>query len=464
MDISAPEFYALIGITLVIGALIGVLFWRWRSDQGPLLATLEERLQAREQRLAEAAEINRQLQQQLGESSETVSTYREKVSHLETTLEQERRQHNEKITLLNSAREQMTLEFKQLASDILEDKSQRFTATNRDSIREILKPLNEKIVQFEKKVEETYDRESKARFSLENEIRKLHEANVRISSEADNLTRALKGESRTQGTWGEVILESILEKSGLVKGREYETQSSLKGEGGSRLQPDVVIHLPDDKHVVIDAKVSLKAYEQYSSSEDESQRAQYLRQHIQSIRQHVKGLSDKEYHNLLDLKSLDFVLLFMPVEAAFTAAVQNDDSLFGEAFEKNIMLVGPSTLLATLRTIQNIWRHENQNRNALEIAQRAGWLYDKFVAFVQDLEDIGSKIDATQASYDRAHNKLTSGRGNLINRVETLKKLGARASKQHQERLLAKARDDDDIQADPDTQDPDEEETGSDGS
>jgi len=459
MDISAAEFYALIGVTLTIGVLIGVLFWRWRADQGPLVATLEERIEAREQRLAEAAETIAQLQRQFDQLTEANSTFREKISRLEATLDQERRQHNEKISLLTNAREQMTLEFKQLASDILEDKSKRFTVSNRESISEILKPLNEKITQFEKKVEDTYDRESKARFSLESEIRKLHELNVRISSDADNLTRALKGESRTQGTWGEVILESILEKSGLVKGREYETQTSLKGEGGSRVQPDVVVHLPDEKHVVIDAKVSLKAYEQYCSSEDGSERAQFLRQHIQSIRQHVKGLSDKEYHNLADLKSLDFVLLFMPVEAAFTAAVQNDDALFSEAFEKNIMLVGPSTLLATLRTIQNIWRHENQNRNALEIAQRAGRLYDKFVAFVQDLEDIGTKIDASQASYDRAHNKLTSGRGNLINRVETLKKLGARASKQHQERLLASSIDDEDTDpasdVDDDENDPD---------
>ncbi len=444
MDISAPMLFVLAGAATLTGGLIGILLWRWRADQGPMLAALEERLTARDQSLAQAAESEQQLKLQVASLTEAAGKYRERISELETTLDQERRRHEEKLALLSSAREQMTLEFKQLAGEILEDKSRRFTVTNRDSISEILKPLNEKIAQFEKKVEDTYDRESKVRFSLENEIRKLHELNIRISTDADNLTRALKGESKTQGTWGEVILESILDKSGLVKGREYDTQSSYRSESGSRQQPDVIVHLPDNKHVVIDAKVSLKAYEQYCSSDDEAERAQCLRQHIQSVRQHVKGLSEKEYQNLTGLKSLDFVLLFMPVEAAFTSAVQHDDNLFNEAFEKNILLVGPSTLLATLRTIQNIWRTEYQNRNALEIAKRAGLLYDKFVNFVQDLEDIGNRIDATQASYDKAHNKLSSGRGNLISRVEKLKSLGARASKQHDAHLLARAQGDDD--------------------
>src|SRR5690606_15297613 len=353
-----------------------------------------------------------QLRQELAALAEANTRHREQISQLQTTLEQERLQNAEKLSLLNDARERMTLEFKTLASDILEDKSRRFTASNRDSIGEILKPLNEKIQLFEKKVEETYQRESNERFSLTNEIRRLQELNVRISEDAINLTNALKGENKTQGTWGEVILESILERSGLVKGREYDVQVSLKGDGGSRLQPDVIVRLPDNKHVIIDSKVSLKSYEAYCSEEDETRREECLRQHLQSLRQHIKSLNLKEYQNLTGINSLDFVFLFMPIEAAFSVARRHVPEMFSVAFEKNIVLVGPSTLLATLRTIQNIWRHEYQKRNAIEIASSAGKLYDKFVAFASDLEEIGARIDATQKSYDKAHNKLTSGRGN----------------------------------------------------
>ncbi|OGT70569.1 MAG: hypothetical protein A3H44_15540 [Gammaproteobacteria bacterium RIFCSPLOWO2_02_FULL_57_10] len=434
-----PVLVALATLAVILAAFCILLYVRRPPDHSGTIAVLEERLQARQMEIDNQSQRLKVLQEEAAALSESSTRYREQITQLQTTLDQERRLTAEKLTLLNDSREQMTLQFKAIANEILEDKSQKFTASNRDNINEILKPLNEKIQHFEKKVEETYDRESKERFSLAREIRSLQELNVRISEDAINLTNALKGESKTQGTWGEVILESILEKSGLVKGREYETQLSLKAEDGSRSQPDVVVHMPENKHIIIDAKVSLKAYEAYCSEDDAERRSELLRQHVQSVRAHVKSLSSKEYQNLMELNSLDFVLLFMPVEAAFSVAVQEDGALFTAAFEKNIILVGPSTLLATLRTIQNIWRYEHQSQNAIEIANSAGALYDKFVAFVLDLEEIGNRIEATQKSFDKAHNKLISGKGNLVTRIEKLKLLGARASKKHAEKVLARA-------------------------
>jgi DNA recombination protein RmuC len=434
-----PETIAFAAIAALLGLVALLQYLRRPVDQSEQLAVLEERLGAKTMELAERGARVQALESELSALAETGVRHREQIAQLQTLIEQERKQTDEKLVLLNNSREQMTLEFKTIASEILEDKSKRFTASNKESIAEILRPLNDKIQLFEKKVDETYDREAKERFSLAREIRSLQELNVRISEDAVNLTNALKGESKTQGTWGEVILETILEKSGLVKGREYETQVSLKAEDGSRAQPDVIVHMPENKHVIIDAKVSLKAYEAYCSEDNAERRGELLKQHVASVKNHVKTLSSKDYQNLMSLNSLDFVLLFMPVEAAFSVAVQADGSMFTDAFEKNIILVGPSTLLATLRTIQNIWRYEQQSQNAIEIANSAGLLYDKFVAFVSDLDEIGGRIDATRKSFDRAHNKLVSGRGNLLGRVEKLKTLGARASKKHAEHLLAQA-------------------------
>jgi DNA recombination protein RmuC len=434
-----PEWLAIAAIALSTGIVCVLVVLRRPADLSGTVAMLEERVSSRQAELDLKTSRLATVEADIALLQENISRYREQIAHLQTTLEQERRQAAEKLALLNDSREQMTLQFKAIAADILEDKSRRFTASNKESIGEILRPLSEKIQHFEKKVEETYDKEAKERFSLASEIRNLQALNARISEDAVNLTNALKGESKTQGTWGEVILETILEKSGLVKGREYQTQVSLKSEDGSRSQPDVIVHMPENKHIIIDAKVSLKAYEAFCSEHDPERREECLRLHVQSVRNHVKTLSSKDYQNLLSLNSLDFVLLFMPVEAAFSVAVQQDGELFTSAFDKNIILVGPSTLLATLRTIQNIWRYEHQNQNALEIASSAGALYDKFVAFAGDLEEIGQRIEATQKSYDKAHNKLASGKGNLVTRIENLKKLGARASKKHSEQLLAKA-------------------------
>jgi len=425
---------------LVLSVLVTYLLVNARVSKREMeLAALTERLQGKVEELtALQGEISLFEQQTSGLNADNTHL-REQVVRLQSELGNEREKSAEKLSLLEGARDQMTLQFKQLASDILEDKSKRFTRSNEENIAQILKPLQEKIQHFEKRVEETYDRESKERFSLAREIKNLQELNARISEDAINLTNALKGDNKAQGTWGEMILESILEKSGLVKGREYEVQVSMKSSDGSRSQPDVVVHMPESKDMVIDAKVSLKAYEAYCSEDDEDKTAELLKQHIQSIRTHVKLLAAKDYQHLESLNSLDFILLFMPIEAAFSIAAQHDNELFISAFEKNIIIVGPSTLLTTLRTVQNLWRMAQQNQNALEIANRAGALYDKFVGFVDDLQDVGGKLDAAQRSYDRAHNKLQTGRGNLISRTENLKKLGAKATKQHAKEVLQSA-------------------------
>lgn len=399
------------------------------KNSGKSSHVLEERLQFRQQENERLEEQLNKSHIDLGEANEKIASLREAVSRLETQLDEERSQGKEKLQLLENAREKMSLEFKNLANEILDKKGRDFTENNKENMESILKPLRERIQQFEKKVEETYDRESKERFSLAKEIKSLQELNNQISEDAINLTNALKGESKTQGNWGEFVLERLLEESGLRKGSEYAIQVSLKTESGGNRQPDVIVHLPESKDVIIDSKVSLKAYEQYYSEDDADKKAKALKEHIQSIRNHIRDLSKKDYQNLESVRTLDFIIMFLPVEAAFALAVQHDQSLFTEAFDKNIALVGPTTLMATLRTIQNIWRYEHQNKNALEIASRAGALYDKFVLFASDLEDIGKRLDQTQESYDSAHKRLTSGRGNLVSRVEQLKTLGARASK-----------------------------------
>ncbi len=264
-----------------------------------------------------------------------------------------------------------------------------------------------------------------------------------MTKEANNLTRALKGDSKTQGNWGEFILESILEKSGLVKDREYTIQTSIKNDEGKLLRPDVIINLPENKSMVIDSKVSLTAYEQYVSSEDDAERIKYLSDHVVSVKNHMKRLSPKEYQNLYGLQSLDFVLMFIPIEPAFAAAVQSDSNIFYEAFEKNIVIVSPTTLLATLRTISSLWKQEKQNRNAIEIAKQSGELYDKFVGFMEDLVSIGNNLKQTKDNYDKAMNKLVEGRGNLVKRVENIKQLGAKATKSLPNSLLDRAEDDD---------------------
>lgn len=342
---------------------------------------------------------------------------------------------NQKAELEN-LQKKFTTEFENIANRILKQNSQEFTIVNQKNIGDILNPLKEKILTFEKKVEDTYQKGIKDQTDLKAELKKLYDLNFKISEEANNLTRALKSDSKKQGNWGEVILERVLERSGLVKGQEYKTQETARNEAGDMIRPDVVVNLPDNKHIIIDSKVSLVAYEAFINDEDQDKRDIYLKQHIDSIRNHVKGLSEKNYPNASLFDTPDFVLLFMPIESAFSAAIQADVELFNYAWEKKIVMVSPTTLLATLRTIASIWKHEKQTQNAMEIASQGGALYDKFVGFLKDLEDLGLQISRTGKTYDEARRKLADGSGNIIKRVENLKKLGAKTTKSIPETFL----------------------------
>ena len=337
---------------------------------------------------------------------------------------------------MEELQKKFTIEFENIAHKILKQNSQEFTQVNQKNISEILIPLREKIQLFEKKVEDTYEKGLKDQTDLKAELKKLHDLNMKISDEANNLTRALKGDVKKQGNWGEVILERILERSGLTEGREYEKQFSVMAENGSRLQPDVVIHLPDQKHIIVDSKVSLVAYERLVNSADEADRQKHVKDHLLSIKSHIKLLSDKHYQHAQGLNSPDFVLLFVPIESSFSVAIEADQDLFSYAWDNKVVIVSPSTLLATLRTIASIWQQENQTRNAMEIARQGGALYDKFVNFIADLEKIGNNIDQTRRNYDLAMNKLNDGRGNLIRSAEKLRELGAKASKELPQKYL----------------------------
>jgi len=357
-----------------------------------------------------------------------------------TTFQVENKNLQEKFDAykkeVDELRTKFTLEFENVAAKILKQNTEDFTAKNQKNIGEILNPLKEKIDLFEKKVTDTYEKGLKDQTDLRAELKKLHELNTKISEEASNLTRALKTDSKKQGNWGELVLERVLERSGLVKGQEYHTQYSDRNEEGDLIRPDVVVILPDEKHIIIDAKVSLVDYEKFVNAEDEEKGQKFLKGHVDSIKEHVKSLSEKSYQQASKLDVPDFVLLFMPMESAFSIAIQKDPGLFNFAWDRKIVIVSPTTLLATLKTVESIWKHEKQTQNALEIARQGGNLYDKFVLFMEDLEKIGKQISATQRTYDDAHKKLASGSGNIIRRISLLKELGAKASKDIPQHLL----------------------------
>ena len=352
---------------------------------------------------------------------------REENARLLSALNLERRQADEKLKLLAEAKAALAEQFQNLANRIFEEKGEKLMQQNVANLDALLKPLGERLKEFQVRVEETYDKESKQRFSLQNEIQKLVEANARMSVDALNLTNALKGDSKTQGAWGEMVLERVLEASGLQKGREYEIQVTLDAEGG-KARPDVIIRLPESKHVVVDSKVSLTAYEAYCSAEDEATKKRELARHIDSIRAHVKGLADKNYQSLYGIRTPDFVLMFIPLEPAFALAGGKSD-LFDEAFARSVMIVSPTTLVIALRTIASIWRYEYQNRNAQELVRQCTALYEKFVGFVSDVEEVGRRLEAAQVSYGDAYDKLTRGRGNLIRQVERIRELGLKPGK-----------------------------------
>lgn len=369
------------------------------------------------------------------------------LAALKTLLDAERSQAEEKLALLNEAKEALSNQFKTLANEILEEKAKRFTEQNQTNIGQLLEPLKTKLNEFQGKVEEVYVNEGKDRTALAEQVRQLMELNQSLSQDAKNLTRALKGSSKAQGNWGELILERVLEASGLRKGEEYDVQESHTREDGSRAQPDVVVHLPEERHLVVDAKVSLTAYEDFATAEEEGDRQSATKRHLDSVRSHIKGLSDKNYQALYGLKSLDFVLMFVPIEPAFMLAVTHDRELFMDAWKKNVLLVSPSTLLFVVRTVAHLWRQEAQNRNAQDIAKRGAELYDKLVGFVEDLETLGTRLKQAQKEYDAAHNKLTGGRGNVIRQAEMLKDLGVKPTKTLPPALIEAAADDEPLPA-----------------
>ena len=439
---NSPTIIAFFVLTAV---LIGLLVWALRQSQQLKLVELSsrEKLLAREVELGNAIQSLHDLEKQSAALSVELQSLREHKAKLETGLEMEKIQHTKDLAFLNESKDKMGEAFENIANKIFDDKSKKLIDNNKESLSIVLNPLQDKIRQFEKRVEDTYDKESKERFSLAREIKQLQEMNMQISEDAVNLTNALKGDNKAQGSWGEMILETLLENSGLVKGREYEVQVSLQSTEGGKFQPDVVVHLPESRDIIIDSKVSLKAWDAYCSTDDMDNKAGFLKQHVQSVRSHVKGLSDKDYQNLRGISTLDYVFLFMPIDAAYSVAIQNDPSLSQYAFEKNIVFVSPTMLLTTLKLAQNLWRLDQQNQNAVEIAEKAGALYDKFVNFVTDLEDVGARIDSSKKSYEKAHNKLRSGTGNLIRRVEDLKTLGAKTSKKLEHEALLKGTEED---------------------
>jgi DNA recombination protein RmuC len=423
-----------------IGAYIGMTISKLKSKseqstlqerQNQLSLTIEELKQNLTKIEAEREDIRRE--------KDFLSS---ELTRKNTEFENLQQQNLKRDEELAKQQEQLRKDFELMASKILDEKSEKFTLQNKENIKQILNPLQEKIQVFEKKVEDTQKESISMHSALKEQLLGLKDLNQQMTKEATNLTRALKGDSKMQGNWGELVLERVLEKSGLEKDREYFVQQSFTTAEGSRVLPDVVLHLPDNKRMIIDSKVSLTDYERYVNA-DEDERPQFLKAHVNSIRKHVDQLSDKKYEDLYDIQSPDFVLMFIPIEPAFAIAINDDNSLYNKAFEKNIVIVTPSTLLATLRTIDTMWNNEKQQQNAIEIARQAGALYDKFEGLVSDLTGVGKKIDAAKADYSSAMNKLVEGRGNLISSVQKLKKLGAKAKKSLPEAVVKRAKSDD---------------------
>jgi len=427
-------FPILLLIVAVAAVVAGFFFWMMARQRAEEIALLRTQIAERELRIDQITQRVEQIQQREANANNELAALR-------STLAQSERAAEEKLKLLAEAKQQLSHEFQTLAQRIFEEKSERFTKQNRENIEGTLNPLREQLLEFRKRVDDVYDKESKDRTSLRAELSHLKELNQRMSIEALNLTRALKGDNKAQGNWGEVVLERVLEESGLRKGHEYETQVALANTEGRRFQPDVVVHLPDAKDIVIDAKVSLIHYERYCNADTEIERETALKQHIASVRAHIDGLSLKQYENLPGVRSLDFVLIFIPIEAAFLAAFEHDPALFRAAYEKNIIVVSPTTLLATLRTVQTIWRYERQNANAEVIARQAGNLHDQFARVLEALQDVGRHLEKSRGAYELTLDRFSRGKGNMVKRVADIAKLGAKTKRGLPPELLANSDD-----------------------
>jgi DNA recombination protein RmuC len=435
-------------VALAIGLFLGKQLFSANSKSEK--ASLEEKInglisqinQLKEQTILERNQFEKQLFTS-NQEKETIRSEKEalaiQLSKKETDFENLWERNKEQKQEVEQLQEKFTKEFENLANKILEEKTTKFTEQNKENLKNILSPLQDKIQLFEKKVEDTHKESIDYHAALRQQILGLREMNEQMSKETLNLTKALKGDSKMQGNWGELVLERVLEKSGLEKDREYFVQQSFVTEDGNRVFPDVIINLPDGKKMIVDSKVTLTAYERYINEEDDNLKTQFLKEHVISINRHVEQLGNKNYHDLYQMESPDFVLLFIPIESAFALALNEDTSLYNKAFEKNIVIVTPSTLLATLRTIDSMWTNQKQQENALEIARQAGALYDKFEGFVTDLVKIGKKMDEAKVEYQGAMNKLVDGKGNLITSVEKLKKMGAKAKKSLPENIINRA-------------------------
>lgn len=432
MELSSVLFLI---IGLALGVLIGFLIKKG-NQTGQLsaedlvkmndLATENTKLATRLENAGQLYKEQKEKEEKLViQNTELVS----RSAQLETqniNIEEKLREQKDELEKLQA---KFTLEFQNIADKLLKVNSKDFAEANQKRLDEILTPLKENIKAFEKKVEDKYDNELKERTSLIEQIKTLSDLNQQMRTDAQNLTKALKGDSKAQGNWGEFILEKILESSGLRKGEQYETQFSTENEEGGRIYPDVVIKLPEDKHIVIDSKVSIVAYSNFLEAETEEEQIVYVKAHIASVKAHINGLSDKNYSHAKGINSPDFVLMFLPSEPSFSFTLQSDQSIYNYAWDRKIVLVSPTTLLATLRTISSVWKQENQTKNAIEIAKQSGLLYDKFVLFLEDLEKINKGITNAKSAYDGAVNKLKTGSGNLVGRVEKLKVLGAKTTK-----------------------------------
>jgi DNA recombination protein RmuC len=402
---------------------LGIMYVFMRLLQGGKNAVLEERISGLQNEKENLSNELTEKENQIMDLNTRYTTALADIKHASEKLETQKKD-------IEQMQEFFREKFENLANSILEDKTKKFTEVNRVKLEEILNPLKDRIKDFEKKVEETYDKEAQQRFSLKEEVKKLAELNQQVSAEAHNLTRALKGESKTQGNWGEMILESILEKSGLVKGREYSVQPSFRDESGKLLYPDVIIHYPENRNVVIDSKVSLTAYEAYVSSDDPEEKEKILKEHLTSVRKHVNELESANYQDLYSLQSLDFVMMFMPIEPAYLIAVQKDPELWNFAYKKRVLLISPTNLLATLKLISALWQQEYQNKNVMEIARQTGDLIDKFHSLLEDLDHLDNDLKSARKHYDDAKNKISEGKGNLLRRVEKIKELGVKSKKQ----------------------------------
>jgi DNA recombination protein RmuC len=431
--------------SLIAGFLLAYFFLtsRYRSKQNELEASLqaiekerigqfaekESKIAVLEDRLLSLNTEKDKLTAESGALREELSDKNTALARLQTMQEQMQEKLDNHKKELAELQQKFSLEFENLANRLFKQHSQEFMQSSGKNLNELINPLKERLQTFEKKVQDVYDVETRDKISLKQEVKNLFELNRKLSEDAENLTKALKGDLKKQGNWGEIVLERVLERSGLTKGQEYETQASTRGEDGQLLRPDVIIHLPEEKHLIIDSKVSLLAYENFIRSDDETEKSRFMRQHVDSIRAHIRGLNEKKYQSAKDFDTPDFVLMFLPVEPAFSAALQTDPELFSFAWERKIVMVSPTTLLATLKTVASIWKQEKQTRNAVEIARQGGNLYDKFVSFIEDLQKLGNQLNTAQRTLDEATKKLHTGSGNLVVRAERLRKLGVKTGK-----------------------------------